>query len=87
LKVDVDNLVSVEDKQKQVLAQMESKLLKGKDKISWKTKPLALFDDKNKYAKVSHSSDKRGLKIELSRLPVDVYDDIIRFVSEKVQDK
>ncbi|CAK1694289.1 Chromosome partitioning protein ParB [Vibrio crassostreae] len=87
LKVDVDDLVSVEDKQKQILAQIEAKLLKGKYKVIWETKPLALFDDKNKYAKVSHSSDRRGLKIELSRLPVDVYDEIIQFISEKVQNK
>ncbi|MFA1567084.1 ParB family protein, partial [Vibrio kanaloae 5S-149] len=85
LKLKLDSAANVEDKQKQVLEQIESKILKGNTKVTWETKSLAEFDDKNQYAKVSRSSDKRGLKIELSRLPADVYDEIVRFISDKVQ--
>ena len=85
LKLKLDAAANVEDKQKQVLKQIEGKILKGNTKVTWETKSLAEFDDKNQYAKVSRSSDKRGLKIELSRLPADVYDEIVRFISDKVQ--
>lgn len=74
----------VEDKQKAILDLMETKLKKPTDKVTWKTTTLANFDDKNTYAKVLKSSDNRGLKIELSRLPSDLYDDIIKYVSDKV---
>ena len=85
LKLKLDAAANVEDKQKQVLEQIEGKILKGNTKVTWETKALAEFDDKNQYAKVSRSSDKRGLKVELSRLPADVYDEIVQFISDKVQ--
>jgi len=85
LKLNLDADANVEDKQKQVLEQIEGKLSKGNTKVTWETKSMAEFDDKNQYAKVSRSSDKRGLKIELSRLPADVYDEIVQFISNKLQ--
>ena len=85
LKLKLDAAANVEDKQKQVLEQIEGKILKGNTKVTWETESLAEFDDKNQYAKVSRSSDKRGLKIELSRLPADMYDEIVQFISDKVQ--
>ncbi|RBW66669.1 chromosome partitioning protein ParB [Vibrio genomosp. F6] len=85
LKLNLDDAVNVEDKQKQVLDTIEAKLSKGDTKVTWETEALAQFDDKNQYAKISRSSDKRGLKIELSRLPADVYDEIVQFISDKVQ--
>ncbi len=84
LKLNIDETACVEDKQKQVLDLIETKSSKGNTKPRWDTQELATFNDKNKYAKVSRSSDKRGLKIELSRLPTDVYEEIIQFVSQKV---
>ncbi|WP_135459098.1 ParB family protein [Vibrio echinoideorum] len=87
LKLNIDDEVKVEDKQKQVLEIMAAKLSKDKAKVAWVTEPLATFDDKNQYAKVSRSNDKRGLKIELSRLPAETYDEIVQFVSEKVNQK
>lgn len=87
LKVKLDDFESVEDKQKHVLTLMEAQIAKGTEKVSWDTQALASFDDKNKYAKVSRSSDKRGLKIELSRLPAELYDEIVAFVEQKVSDK
>ncbi|WP_172380738.1 ParB family protein [Vibrio sp. Vb339] len=87
LQFNLDNAVNVEDKQKLVLDAIEAKLSKNKAKVSWDTEPLAIFDDKNQYVKVSRSSDKRVLKIELSRLPVEMYDEIVQFVSEKVNPK
>ncbi|GEK14621.1 hypothetical protein [Aliivibrio fischeri] len=56
---------------------METKLKKPTDKVTWNTTTLADFDNKNTYEKVVKSSDNRGLKIELSRLPSELYDDII----------
>ncbi|MEZ8822471.1 ParB family protein [Vibrio sp. 10N.247.310.23] len=85
LSLNLSEVESVEVKQKKVLEAIEAKLSKGDAKVTWETKALAEFDDKNQYAKVSRSSDKRGLKIELSRLPADVYDEIVRFISDKVQ--
>lgn len=76
---------SVEDKQKTILNLMETKVKKPTDKVTWKRTTLADFDDKNTYAKVLKSSDNRGLKIELSRLPSELYDDIIKYVSDKVK--
>jgi ParB family chromosome partitioning protein len=76
--------ISVEDKQKSILNLMEIKLKKPTDKVTWNTTTLADFDDKNTYAKVLKSSDNRSLKIELSRLPSELYDDIIKYVSDKV---
>ena len=87
LKLNIDDEVKVEDKQRQVLEIMAAKLSKDKAKVAWVTEPLATFDDKNQYAKVSRSNDKRGLKIELSRLPAETYDEIVQFVSEKVNQK
>jgi ParB family chromosome partitioning protein len=81
---DVEEGTSVEDKQKSILNLMEIKLKKPTDKVTWNTTTLADFDDKNTYAKVLKSSDNRGLKIELSRLPSELYDDIIKYVSDKV---
>ncbi len=63
---------------------MESKLKKSFDKISWKTSHIAKYDDKNTYAKVSKSSDNRSVKIELSRLPNELYDDILKYITNKV---
>ncbi|MEZ9618168.1 ParB family protein [Vibrio sp. 10N.261.55.E12] len=83
LKLNVVQAINVEDKQKLVLKQIEANISKDSKKVSWNTQPLVKFDDKNKYAKVSRSSDNRGLKIELSRLSADVYDEIVQFVSEK----
>ncbi|MEZ8107216.1 ParB family protein [Vibrio cortegadensis] len=85
LKLNLDDAENIEDKQKQVLDTIEAKISKGNTKVTWETEALAQFDDKNQYAKVSRSSDKRGLKIELSRLPADVYDEIVQFISDKVQ--
>lgn len=84
LKVKLDDFDNVEDKQKHVLSLMEAQIAMGTEKVSWDTQAIANFDDKNKYAKVSRSSDKRGLKIELSRLPTELYDDIIAFVEQRV---
>ncbi|PSW25694.1 chromosome partitioning protein ParB [Photobacterium phosphoreum] len=81
---DAEEETSVEDKQKAILNLMEVKLKKPTDKVTWNTTTLADFDDKNTYAKVLKSSDNRGLKIELSRLPSELYDDIIKYVSDKV---
>ncbi|MCD9527844.1 ParB family protein [Photobacterium carnosum] len=81
---DAEEDTSVEDKQKAILNLMEVKLKKPTDKVTWNTTTLADFDDKNTYAKVLKSSDSRGLKIELSRLPSELYDDIIKYVSDKV---
>ena len=81
---DAEEETSVEDKQKAILNLMEVKLKKPTDKVTWNTTTLADFDDKNTYAKVLKSSDSRGLKIELSRLPSELYDDIIKYVSDKV---
>ena len=81
---DAEEETSVEDKQKTILNLMEVKLKKPTDKVTWNTTTLADFDDKNTYAKVLKSSDSRGLKIELSRLPSELYDDIIKYVSDKV---
>ncbi|MGF1907428.1 ParB family protein [Aliivibrio salmonicida] len=82
---EVEEEASVEDKQKAILNIMETKLKKSTDKVTWDTTTLADFDDKNTYAKVLKSSDNRGLKIELSRLPSELYDDIIKYVSDKVK--
>ncbi|OCH32014.1 chromosome partitioning protein ParB [Aliivibrio fischeri] len=79
-----EDALSVEDKQKAILDLMETKLKKPTDKVTWNTTTLADFDDKNTYAKVLKSSDNRGLKIELSRLSSELYDDIIKYVSDKV---
>ena len=87
LKISLDAQLSVEEQQKHILSLMEVQLSKGKEKASWDTQPLAHFDEKNKYAKVSRSSDKRGLKIELSRLPAELYDEIVQFVEKKVSDQ
>ncbi|MBJ2148257.1 chromosome partitioning protein ParB [Vibrio sp. IB15] len=84
LKFNLDDAENVEDKQKIVLAAIEAKLAKKEAKISWKTEAIANFENKNQYAKVSRSSDKRGLKIELSRLPAEMYDEIVQFVAEKI---
>ncbi|MCD9547029.1 chromosome partitioning protein ParB [Photobacterium carnosum] len=81
---DAEEETSVEDKQKAILNLMEVKLKKPTDKVTWNTTTLADFDDKNTYAKVLKSSDNRSLKIELSRLPSELYDDIIKYVSDKV---
>ena len=81
---DAEEETSVEDKQKTILNLMEVKLKKPTDKVTWNTTTLADFDDKNTYAKVLKSSDNRSLKIELSRLPSELYDDIIKYVSDKV---
>ncbi|MEF1225976.1 ParB family protein [Vibrio fortis] len=85
LKFNLDDAENVEDKQKLVLAAIEAKLAKKVAKVSWKTESIAKFEDKNQYAKVSRSSDKRGLKIELNRLPTGIYDEIVQFVSDKVK--
>ena len=82
---EVEEEASVEDKQKAILNIIETKLKKSTDKVTWDTTTLADFDDKNTYAKVLKSSDNRGLKIELSRLPSELYDDIIKYVSDKVK--
>ncbi|QFT13497.1 ParB family protein [Vibrio sp. THAF190c] len=87
LKFNLDDAENVEDKQKLVLAAIEAKLTKKEAKVSWKTESIAKFEDKNQYAKVSRSSDKRGLKIELSRLPTEMYDEIVQFISDKVNQK
>jgi len=84
LKFNLDDANNVEEKQKQVLSAMEAKLAKKAEKIAWNTESLANFEDKNQYAKVSRSSDKRGLKIELSRLPAEMYDEIVQFVTQKI---
>lgn len=77
--------VSVEEQQKQLLAWMESMLQGTSNKPTWTTQALAEFSDKNTYAKVSRSSDKRGLKIELSRLSRELYEDIIGYITDKVK--
>lgn len=82
VKFEID--FSIEDKQNYVLKLMEALISKNKDKVSWKTETLVSFNDKNKYAKVLRSSDKRGLKIELNRLPAALYDEIIQFIEQKV---
>ena len=87
LKFNLDGAENVEEKQKLVLEAIEVKLAKKVSKVSWNTESIAKFEDKNQYAKVSRSSDKRGLKIELSRLPAEMYDEIVQFVSEKVNQK
>ena len=74
----------MEDKQKTILQLMESQLRDNDDKLTWHTEQIKHFDDKNTYAKVSQSSDRRSLKIELSRLPREVYDEIIAFVKLKI---
>ncbi len=84
LKLNIDEAACVEDKQKQVLDLIEAKASKAPSPPRWDTQELATFDDKNKYAKVSRSSDKRGLKIELSRLSPDLYEDIIGYITDKV---
>lgn len=76
---------NIEKMQKNILQHLESQLEKGTSKVTWDTSSLANFSDKNTYAKVSQSSDKRGLKIELSRLPSELYNDIIQYVTEKVE--
>lgn len=42
----------------------------GKEKVKreWTTKPLASFADKNAYARISHSPDKKKMKLEFSRI-------------------
>ncbi|MCD9515615.1 ParB family protein [Photobacterium carnosum] len=77
----------IEDKQKSILQSMENKLKKATGKVTWKTTSFAEFDDKNTYAKISKSSDNRNLKIELSRLPSELYDDIVQYISAKVNSK
>ncbi|CAE6960711.1 DNA binding (plasmid) [Vibrio sp. B1REV9] len=84
-KVPFEPGAKVEEQQKQMLALMESKLQGKANKLTWKTEPLATFSDKNTYAKVSRSSDKRGLKIELSRLSPGLYEDIIGYITDKVK--
>ncbi|GEM77506.1 ParB family protein [Vibrio sagamiensis] len=84
-KVEVGQGSSVEDAQKRVLANMESKAQGKVEKATWTTQALAEFSNKNTYAKVSRSSDQRQLKIELSRLSPDIYEDIIAYVSDKVK--
>ncbi|EMD1178586.1 chromosome partitioning protein ParB [Vibrio harveyi] len=75
---------TVEDKQKQILLDLESMYLKGQPKKLWNTVHLANYSDKNTYAKVSRSGDKRGLKIELNRLSPELYDDIITYIKERI---
>lgn len=78
---------SVEDKQKMLLSQMEYQLTPQKKAMSWRSETLASFADKNTYAKVSTSADKRGLKIELNRLPAALYDDILAYIKQKIADE
>ena len=84
---DDEEKTRVEEQQKCILQSMENKLKKATDKVTWKTTQLAEFDDKNTYAKISKSSDNRNLKIELSRLPSELYDDIVQYISAKVNTK
>lgn len=84
---DDEENIRVEDKQKSILQSMNNKLKKATNKVIWKTTSLAEFDDKNTYAKISKSSDNRNLKIELSRLPSELYDDIVQYISAKVNSK
>ncbi|MGR5310833.1 chromosome partitioning protein ParB (plasmid) [Photobacterium damselae subsp. damselae] len=81
-----DNL-PVEDKQKLILKEMEEKLPNKKTKNTWTTKVLADFEDKNTYAKVMYSNDKRGLKIELNRLPSNLYQDIVDYIENKIKNE
>ncbi|MGR5367943.1 ParB family protein [Photobacterium damselae] len=80
----LQNNSSVEEKQKEILQLMEIKALDKLVKNTWSTKSLAEFQDKNMYAKVSTSNDKRGLKIELNRLPSSLYDDIVNYITSKI---
>lgn len=84
---DDDENTCVEDKQKSILQRMENKLKKNTGKVTWKTTSLAEFNDKNTYAKILKSSDNRSLKIELSRLPSEFYDDIVQYISAKINSK
>ncbi|MEH6534090.1 MAG: ParB family protein [Photobacterium frigidiphilum] len=86
----VDGLASIEGKQKAIcdlMSTLASTLDDGDSKkLVWATESLAEFDEKNKYAKVSRSSDNRCLKIELSRLSPELYVDLVDFLKTKISD-
>lgn len=77
----------VEDKQRALLSAMTQKIESlSISSISprWIVEPLAQFDDKNQYAKLLRSADKRSLKVEFSRLSPEFYSELIEFIKSNI---
>ncbi|WP_299006874.1 ParB family protein [uncultured Shewanella sp.] len=77
--IELNSSDTISNKQQNVMKVIKLTLEKetnSKKEPQWNTKNFTTFEDKNKYARVSKNKDGRLVKMEFSRLSVDVIDQI-----------
>lgn len=79
---------NVQDAQKEILEELSTMLEimtdKAKPAAAWRTADIVSFENKDQYARISHSSNGRKVRFEFNRLSQKVIDDIERLIRLKL---